>query len=123
MRLLVHVEGETEESFVNEVLGNYLAQHGYWSVSARLVGNVRQRARRGGIRSWASVRRGILRHLASDRECVATTMVDYYGLPPAWPGRRKAAQMAVDVPQRRAEYVERALLDDVKQRVGEIRNY
>lgn len=51
-RLLVHVEGETEESFVNEELAGHLHGFGYTKVSARLVGNARQRDRRGGIRAW-----------------------------------------------------------------------
>ena len=46
-RLLIHVEGETEESFVNEVLAPHLYTHGYGLVSARLLGNARQRDRRG----------------------------------------------------------------------------
>jgi hypothetical protein len=51
-RLLIHVEGETEESFVNEVLAPHLYHHGYQDVSARLIGNARLRDRRGGIRRW-----------------------------------------------------------------------
>src|SRR5256885_1583241 len=47
-RLLIHVEGETEETFVNEVLAPHLLSFGYESVSARLIGNARQRDRRGG---------------------------------------------------------------------------
>lgn len=35
-RLLVHVEGETEETFVNEILAPHLRQHGFDRVSARL---------------------------------------------------------------------------------------
>lgn len=50
LRLLVHVEGQTEESFVNEILAPHLyGNFGYSSVSARLLGNARQRNRRGGI--------------------------------------------------------------------------
>jgi hypothetical protein len=49
-RLLVHVEGQTEESFVKEVLREYLVTKGYDSVGARIVGNARLRRRRGGIR-------------------------------------------------------------------------
>ena len=41
-RLLVHVEGQTEETFVNEVLREYLVNRGYHSVGARLLGNARQ---------------------------------------------------------------------------------
>ena len=54
-RLLVHVEGQTEETFVNEVLSEHLILRGYTSVSARLVGNARQRERRGGIKAWSAV--------------------------------------------------------------------
>lgn len=93
-RLLVHVEGQSEETFVNEVLSEYLINRGYSSVSARIVGNSRQRERRGGIKSWTAVRDDISRHLKGDVGCIATTMVDYYALPAtgpkAWPGREAA---------------------------------
>src|SRR5882724_4110394 len=98
-RLLIHVEGETEESFVNEVLADHLYGCGYESVSARLVGNARLRERRGGIRAWLSARKDIISHLKEDRGCFATTMVDYYGLPQtgekAWPGRAEAGMLPI----------------------------
>lgn len=50
-RLLVHVEGQTEEDFVNEVLGPHLWAYGYTQVSARLLGNARLRSRRAGIKA------------------------------------------------------------------------
>ena len=80
-RLLVHVEGETEENFVNQVLAPHLYCRGFSSVGARLIGNARQRDRRGGIRGWPSVQGDLIRHLHEDRNCIATTLVDYYGLP------------------------------------------
>lgn len=93
-RLLVHVEGQTEETFVNEVLSEYLLLRGYTSVSARVVGNARLRERRGGIKAWSAVREDIARHLQGDVGCISTTMVDYYALPAtgpkAWPGRAVA---------------------------------
>ncbi len=93
-RLLVHVEGETEENFVNEILCPYLVGFGFHSVSARLLGNARNRLQRGGIVSWPVARQDIKRHLRGDAGCVATTMVDFYALPStgngAWPGRENA---------------------------------
>lgn len=80
-RLLIHVEGQTEESFVNEVLRDHLVGYGYELVGARLVGNARLRQNRGGIRSWVSVKRDLTNHLRQDPNCVVTTMVDFYGLP------------------------------------------
>ena len=96
-RLLVHVEGQTEETFVNEALAPHLYQHGLNPVSARLIGNARQRSQRGGIKPWPAACRDIVAHLREDHQCVATIMVDYYGMPRAgsrgWPGRSQAANL------------------------------
>lgn len=118
-RLLVHVEGETEESFVNEVLARHLHGFGYTNVSARLVGNARQRDRRGGIRAWSSTRKDILRHLKEDSGCLSTTMVDYYALPQsgerAWPGRADAGLRPF---AEKAATVEGALSEDICAEMG-----
>jgi hypothetical protein len=118
-RLLIHVEGETEETVVNEVLRPHLYQYGYKKVSARLLGNARQRDRRGGIRAWSSVRNDILQHLKEDQGAVVTTMVDYYALPQAsgraWPGRAEAG--ILPFPQK-ASTVEDALLAEIRQEMG-----
>lgn len=118
-RLLVHVEGTTEESFVNEVLRDHLQTFGFERVSARIVGNARQRFRRGGIRPWPAVRDDILRHLKEDRHCIATTMVDYYALPQsgdrAWPGRAAAAAAQ---PMEKSAIVNSALAKDVTAAMG-----
>lgn len=118
-RLLVHVEGLTEETFVHEVLARYLMTRGYTAVSARLLGNARLRERRGGIRPWPTVRAEIRRHLLEDKEILATTMVDYYALPQAgpgaWPGRAQASRLPV---AERAAHVEAALLSDLAVAVG-----
>jgi len=116
-RLLIHVEGQTEESFVNEVLRNHLVSKGYYSVEARIVGNARQRERRGGIRPWLSTRKDIVNHLLEDQNCIATTMVDYYGLPQAWPGRRRSSGLRGV--EEKALCVESAVRDDL---VAEMRN-
>ena len=113
-RLLIHVEGETEETFVNEVLAPHLYQYNFTKVSARLIGNARQRDRRGGIRAWNAVRKDILRHLNEDADALSTTMVDFYALPQsgdkAWPGRADAERRAFP---EKAATVENALLADI----------
>lgn len=115
-RLLIHVEGQTEEAFVNSVLSPHLYAVGYTSVGARLVGNARQRDRRGGGRSWEAVRKGILNHLQNDQASLSTTMVDYYGLPRTWPGRERAPHHATL--GERAATVERAVLEDISTAIG-----
>jgi hypothetical protein len=119
-RLLIHVEGETEETFVNEVLAPHLYQAGYTKIGARLLGNARQRDRRGGVRAWSSVRKDILNHLKEDSDCLATTMVDFYGLPQsgasAWPGRAAAAVRPF---ANKAATVQDALADDINSEMGD----
>jgi hypothetical protein len=115
-RLLVHVEGQTEESFVNDVLRGHLAAWGYDSVVARIVGNVRQRERRGGIRVWPSVKKDIVNHLREDQHCIATTMVDYYGLPQTWPGRLQSAALRTIAEKARA--VQETIRDEVVAEMG-----
>lgn len=116
-RLLVHVEGQTEEAFVNRVLRPRLVSgFGYADVSARLLGNARQRSGRGGIRAWDSVRKEIIRHLHADGEMLATTMVDYYGLPNTWPGRIESLQAPF---AEKAAVVERGLREDIAAALGD----
>jgi hypothetical protein len=119
-RLLVHVEGVTEETFVNKILAHHLYAHGYTRVSARLLGNARLRAHRGGICDWNTARRDIVNYLKEDREALATTMVDYYGLPQtgpkAWPGRAQASAMVF---AQKATSVEQAVSEDIANAMGE----
>ena len=119
-RLLVHVEGQTEERFVNELLAPHLYSFGFSRVSARLVGNARQRDRRGGARAWSTVRKEIAKHLKEDAGCLATTMVDYYGMPKtgsrAWPGRLQASGHLSS--SEKAKTVEDALSKDIALEMG-----
>ncbi len=118
-RLFIHVEGQTEETFVNAVLGPHLSGHGYSVVGARLLGNARQRSRRGGVRSWPAVRKEIVNHLREDSGRIVSTMVDYYGLPQSsqrgWPGRAEAPRLALS---EKASTIEDLLLADVCGQMG-----
>ena len=118
-RLLVHVEGLTEETFVNEALAPHLYGHGITRVSARLMGNARQRSHRGGIKPWTATRKDIVTHLREDPQCIATLMVDFYGMPKdgsrAWPGRSEAAATAF---QYKAKTIQDRLQEDLRRAMG-----
>jgi len=113
-RLLVHVEGQTEQSFVNEFLRGHLLTSGYHDVRSRLAGNPFKQ--RGGIRSWDETKRGILAHLKEDREVISAVMVDYYGLPLDWPGRKEAPSKGSSLAK--ADHIESALLADIAAAMG-----
>lgn len=90
MRLIVVVEGQTEEEFVKQVLGPHLAGYGVYA-SATIVGkHIAQKrghgARGGGhFRHW---RTDIQRILGRDggADLRVTTLFDLYGLPSDFPG-------------------------------------
>ena len=116
-RLLIHVEGQTEETFVNEVLRDYLVDRGFQDINARLIGDPRKK--RGGIQAWNVVRKDILNHLKEDNKCYATTMVDFYGLPQsgdkAWPKRAEASIVPFS---NRSDIVQDAMLADITSEYG-----
>ena len=118
MRLLVHVEGLAEETFVDNVLGPHLLCHGFTHVAARRIGIAQPKKKRGGGQPWA-VRKGILNHLRSDREAISTTMVDYYGMRQRrwgqWPGRVAATALPFAT---RAVSVQAALAEDIRAEMG-----
>ncbi len=116
-RLFIHAEGETEETFANEVLASHLYGLGYTQVSARLIGKERERNRRGGVRPWPEARTNILDILSKDPEVIVSTMVDYYGMPQrgegAWPGRAGATAQL-----RFPNSIEESLLADIANVMG-----
>ena len=118
-RLFVHVEGETEETFVTQILRPHLCGAGFHAVSPKLLGNARARAKRGGIRNWGSTSEDILRHLKEDQNLFSTVMVDYYALPKmgpnAWPGRDAPENLTSSEKGKR---VEAAILQDIATRLG-----
>lgn len=118
-RILIHVEGQTEEEFVNSVLAPHLYTKGYTSISARLVGRSRIRKRRGGTCAWGDVRTAIFRHLSRDADAYATTIVDYYALPASgakeWPGRSSCIGMSVGD---KASHIHNALWQDLQNHHG-----
>jgi len=89
MRLIIVVEGQTEEAFVRHVLKPHLEPLGVY-VSATIVGKMVARRRahkgRGGghFRHW---QRDIIGLLASDQSAAlrVTSLFDLYGLPEDFP--------------------------------------
>ena len=114
-RMIVLVEGQTEETFVNQVLAGDLYGFGYTSVGARMIGKARSRARRGGIVQWTVLRKTITDLLREDAGRFVTTMVDYYGLPQDWPGRVESSSQALP---NKAYTVESALSADIEKVMG-----
>ena len=115
IRLNCIVEGQTEEAFVNQVIGPHLAERSIW-VYARRVLTSRKRGvkHRGGFRSYAQPRNDIRQWLNQDRNEDArfTTLFDLYGLPNDFPGYAGARSLAD--PYDKVEMLEESLGQDIK---------
>ena len=114
-RILIHVEGRTETDFINGVLAEYLYQVGFTVVSARLLGNARRRNRRSGIREWKTVKKETVNHHKGDSNVLASLMVDYWGLPDSWPGRKLSQSRRA--PKDRADTVQKAVAKQVSSEI------
>lgn len=105
-RLLILVEGQTEEGFVNDVLAPHLWGFGVFASAAMI------KARGSGIGPWDGALNRIIKLLKQDSGHIVSTMVDYYGMPRNWPARA-AAPPSGSTPPQIAEPIERAMLEAV----------
>ncbi len=101
----VHIicEGQTEETFVNEVLAPHLARHQVYPAAA-LVGKP---GHKGGHVTTARMAFDIKRRLLDDRQAWCTTFFDFYGLDADFVGKAAAAARQSHV--EKATVVEAAL--------------
>ena len=116
-RLLISVEGATEERFVYRVLAPHLYALGYTAVAASPMGTAISREKRGGVKAWDDVLKDIVNKLRGDRGLIVSTMVDYYGMPRDWPGRA-AVPPSGATPSQIADPIEQGMLDAVVRDMG-----
>lgn len=114
VRLNFIVEGQTEETFVNQVLRPHLATFSVWS-RAQCVMTTRKSGikHRGGIRNYSLPKHHINTLMKQDKnpDVRFTTMFDLYRLPEDFPGYDEASSVAD--PYERVGVLENALSQDV----------
>lgn len=87
-RALILVEGQTEETFVRDILGPHLLAAEVF-VKTILISTKRVKSGpkfKGGVTSYPQVRREVWNLLNDTGAAAVTTMMDYYGLPADFPG-------------------------------------
>lgn len=87
-KVLILVEGQTEETFIKRILAPYLADKNIHLIPTILVTKeVKDGANfKGGMTKYEIVRGDILRLLGDSSASNVTTMFDYYGLRDDFPG-------------------------------------
>lgn len=78
-RVYVVVEGQTEESFVKEVLAEILLPHSVYLTPLLL-------RRTGGNPTFGRLKRDVIVQLKQDHSAYCSTMLDFYGLGTDFPG-------------------------------------
>ncbi len=115
IRLHFVVEGQTEETFVNQILAPELADQSIVADAHKITtGRKRGTVYRGGFLAYDHLRNDLvlwMKQEGRNAEARFTTMVDLYGLPTDFPGRGTFGQIAD--PLRKAESLESALADDI----------
>ena len=82
-RVLVFVEGQTEETFVRDLLVPYFSRLGIYLTPILAQTSP---GHKGGIVSYGKVKHQLTRLCRQDQGAHVTTMMDYYGLPNDFPG-------------------------------------
>lgn len=112
MKVLILVEGQTEETFVKRILDPHLSSLDVFVVPT-IIATKRIKSGssfKGGVPAYERVRKDIQRLLGDTSAALVTTMVDYYGLPKSFPGR---SSVQGSTALQRVQYVETALADDI----------
>ncbi|MBD2292232.1 DUF4276 family protein [Anabaena sphaerica FACHB-251] len=103
IRVNIFVEGQTEETFVRELLYNHFLQQNIY-VNPILL---------GGAVTYGKIRKELYRKCSEDSTAFVTTMLDLYGLPKDFPG--KSSILTTNNPFEKAEYLEKQMGVDIGQ--------
>jgi len=114
IRLHFVVEGQTEETFVNDLLAPALSRLNIFP-DARCVQTGRKHGKvyKGGIINYIKLKNDIQRWLKQDKHLEArfTTMIDFYALPKDFPGYEESRQQTEL--QKRIEILEHHFQTDI----------
>ncbi len=80
-RIVFIVEGETEESFVNNVLSPFICSKGKYNQ----IQCFKIKHSNGGVSKYSHIKRDIINTIY-ESDVIITTMLDYYRLPTSFPG-------------------------------------
>jgi len=113
-KVLVLVEGQTEEGFIKRVLGPHLAAKEIYLTATiiKTKREIRGPDHKGGINSYKQVKRDLLPLLKDASANIVTTMIDYYALPSDFPGYDERPNGSC---YERVEFIENQFSSDINQ--------
>lgn len=111
-RVLILVEGQTEERFVKDVLApHFYARQLFFFPTILVTKRVKDGPNfKGGVTSFAKFQNDARRLLNTAGDALVTTLLDYYRLPSDFPGME--SRPANGTPLQRVTHVETAIAQD-----------
>ena len=111
-RLFILVEGQTEESFVRELMTPYFMQKGVYDVRPVLIQT--SKGHKGGFVNYEHLKNDLLRLLKSQgQDVIVTTFVDFFRCPDL-PNQKKIDALSSHI--NKVEEMERSIAEDIRAR-------
>ena len=105
----IYCEGQTEESFVNDVLYPYFSRMDiYVTPIIQKTKRTPTKAFKGGVSRYAPIKDELIK-LCQDSNCIVTTMFDYYAMPDDTPS---IDHQDIDI-YKRIDFIENAVNEDI----------
>ena len=113
IRLKLLVEGQTEETFVRDVLAPFYSRQDIY-VSVVIVKT--SPVHKGGLVSYAQAKGQLIKLIREDASAFVLTMFDLYALPKDFPGKQANDYSVQGTGQQKAEFLEQKLNSDINER-------
>jgi hypothetical protein len=92
-RVIIVVEGDTEEEFVKDSVAPFLFQrHGIFDV--RPIKVATSPGYKGGIGGYGKFRNDVTRYLKQEHDIVVTSLLDFFRLPPSFPAFKDSLKIS-----------------------------
>ncbi|USD98809.1 hypothetical protein CTT30_19135 [Vibrio coralliilyticus] len=112
IRVKIFVEGQTEETFVTDVLAPHFALQNIFFVPILAQTS---RGHKGGIVSYGKIKHQIEKLCKSDNDAYVTTLIDFYALPTDFPEIRAPELTAKRDLFEKVNHLETAFENDIDQ--------
>ena len=107
--VIVVVEGQTEEEFVNESLRPWLNSQSVFDVRAIKIRSSRDA--KGGNIGYQKFKNDVTRLLKHEKDVLVTSLIDFFRLPPSFPQYDEARKITDKV--KKVEFLENAIAADI----------
>lgn len=119
VQVMVVVEGQTEKTFLRDVLGPDMAKNGIY-LKATLLGSTGKKGTGGDVR-FERVVNDIKNHLKQRPDTYISTMLDFFRIDSNWPGKKELVQKQESgialTANEKAKILEVRTLEEVQKRL------